>query len=136
MADDKWHSVFDYLKNEASFQGTAATATGVAAAWILKTVLLPSKDAVPLAHPTAARLAAILLAGASFLFLVEQGRLSKVYGEIARHLAGGGGLPDSWQHTLVRDDRSVRVIQEWLPYYAARGLVLVAIVFVVWMLWP
>ena len=93
MSADTWKPVFDFLEHEARFQAAAATATGAAAAWWLKSLLAPAKDAPPLPHPTASRIAAALLALASFLFLVTEGRLSARYGELARHLALGEAVP-------------------------------------------
>ena len=134
MAPDTWQPIFAFLEHEARFQAAAATATGAAAAWWLKGLLAPSKDAPPLAHPTASRVAAGLLTLAAFLFLVTEGRISARYGELARYLALGEQVPRPWVDVLVRDVHDPNVLWAWWPYYAARFLLLVIGVIVVWSL--
>jgi hypothetical protein len=134
MSADAWKPVFDFLEHEARFQAAAATATGAAAAWWLKSLLSPAKDARPLAHPIASRIAAALLALASFLFLVTEGRLSAQYGKLARHLALGEAVPREWTGLLVRDVANLAVVQAWWPYYAARAILLLVGLIVVWTL--
>lgn len=134
MSAEAWKPVFDFLEHETRFQAAAATATGAAAAWWLKSLLAPAKDAPPLAHPIASRIAASLLALASFFFLVTEGRLSARYGELARHLALGEAVSRDWTALLVRDVWSCAVIQAWWPYYTARGLLLLVGAIVIWTL--
>ncbi|MEO6528933.1 MAG: hypothetical protein ABIP93_20110 [Gemmatimonadaceae bacterium] len=136
MAADSWEPIFKFLEHEARFQAAAATATGAAAAWWLKSLLAPGKDAPPLAHPTASRVAAALLALVSFLFLVTEGRISARYGELARHSALGEPVPTAWVAVLVRDWRDPAVLLAWWPYYGARLLLFVVAAIVVWSLFP
>ena len=134
MQNPNWQPVFDYLEHESRFQAAAAAVTGAAAAWLLKGILVPSRDAQPLAHPAAAGLAAGLLALASFLFLVEQGRVAKMYGELARLIATGAHPTQEWQQILVREFWDLSTIVAWFPYYGARSLLLVVVAVVAWML--
>ena len=134
MQAGTWQPVFAFLEHEARFQAAAATATGAAAAWWLKALLAPAKDAPPLEHPLASRIAAALLAAAAFLFLVTEGRISAHYGQLARYLALGQTVPREWASVLVRDVRDFAVLVAWWPYYAARGLLLVVGAIVVWSL--
>lgn len=134
MSSDTWQPIFNFLEHEARFQAAAATVTGAAAAWWLKGLLAPPKDAVPLTHPTASRIAAALLALVSFLFLVTEGRISARYGELARLIALGVPVPPSWLDVLVRDVHNPAVVVAWWPYYAARAILLVAGAIVVWSL--
>jgi hypothetical protein len=126
MSSDTWQPIFSFLEHEARFQAAAAAVTGAAAAWWLKGLLAPSKDAVPLAHPTWSRIAAALLALASFLFFVTEGRISARYGELARLIALGAPVPPSWLDVIVRDVHNRAVVVAWWPYYAARALLLAA----------
>lgn len=134
MSADTWQPIFNFLEHEARFQAAAATVTGAAAAWWLKGLLAPGKDAVPLAHPTASRVAATLLALVSFLFLVTEGRISARYGELARLIAIGAPVPPSWLDVLVRDVHNPAVVAAWWPYYLARVLLLATGVIVAWSL--
>src|SRR6185436_10510967 len=134
MSSDAWQPLFNFLEHEARFQAASATVTGAAAAWWLKGLLAPAKDAPPLAHPTASRIAAALLALVSFLFLVTEGRISARYGELARLVALGAPVPPAWLDVLVRDVHNPAVVAAWWPYYAARALLLVAGSIVVWSL--
>jgi hypothetical protein len=133
---ETFQPIFDFLEHEARFQAAAATATGAAAAWWLKGLLAPGKDAVPLEHPTASRVAASLLTLAAFLFLVTEGRISARYGELARYIALGESVPRPWLDVLVRDVRDPAVRWAWWPYYTARGLLLVVAALLVWSLFP
>jgi hypothetical protein len=134
MSADTWQPLFDFLEHEARFQAAAATTTGAAAAWWMKSLLAPPKDAPPLAHPLASRVAAGLLTLVAFLFLVTEGRISARYGELARHLALGEAVPRAWVAVLVRDVHDPAVVWAWWPYYAARLLLLVVAAIVVWSL--
>ncbi len=136
MSSDTWQPIFSFLEHEARFQAAAAAATGAGAAWWLKGLLAPGKDAPPLAHPTASRVAAGLLALVAFLFLVTEGRISARYGELARHLALGEEVPRAWLAVLVRDVYDPTVLWAWWPYYTARLLLLVVALIVVWSLFP
>jgi hypothetical protein len=129
-----WQPVFSYLEHEARFQAAAATATGAAAAWWLKSLLSPGKDAPPLPHPLASRIAATLLTTSSFLFLVTEGRLSAQYGQLARFLALKQDVPTKWAAAMVRDVHDSDVLLAWWPYYFARGLLLVVGAILVWSL--
>ena len=73
MIASDWAPVFAYLENEARFQAAAGAVTGAAAAWWLKTLLSPAAGAAPERHPRTSRIAAALLAGSSFLCLLDQG---------------------------------------------------------------
>ncbi|MDQ6830121.1 MAG: hypothetical protein M3081_14790 [Gemmatimonadota bacterium] len=126
-----WQPIFDFLEHEARFQAAAATATGAAAAWWLKGLLAPGKEAPPLAHPTASKVAASLLALTAFLFLVTEGRISAHYGQLARHLALHEEVPRAFLAVLVRDVHDSDVLLAWWPYYAARFLLLVVAAIVV-----
>lgn len=130
-----WTPVFDYLEHEARFQAAAATVTGAAAAWWLKSLLSPARDAPPNPHPRASRIAATLLAVSSFLFLLDQGRLAKKYGELARMLAVGETPPPTWTAKLVRGAWDVGSLVQWSPYYVARALLFVVGAIVLWMLY-
>jgi len=130
-----WKPVFDYLEHEARFQAAAATVTGAAAAWWLKALLSPAHDAAPERYPRASRIAAALLAASSFLFLLDEGRLSKMYGELARMQALGQTPPVEWSARLVRGTWQAAPLIQWSPYYAARGLLFAVGAIVLWMLY-
>jgi hypothetical protein len=130
-----WTPVFNYLEHEAQFQAATATVTGAAAAWWLKALLSPARDAAPERHPWTSRLAAALLAASSFLCLVDQGRLAKKYGELARMLAAGDTPSAEWTAKLVRGTWQWAALIQWSPYYAARGLLFAVGVIVAWMLY-
>jgi hypothetical protein len=130
-----WTPVFSYLEHEAQFQTATATVTGAAAAWWLKALLAPAREAAPERHPRASRVAAALLAASSFLCLVDQGRLAKKYGELARMLAVGETPPTEWTAILVRGTWQWASLVQWSPYYAARGLLFLVGVIVAWMLY-
>jgi hypothetical protein len=130
-----WTPVFDYLEHEARFQAAAGAVTGAAAAWWLKALLSPARDAAPERHPRASRVAAALLAACSFLCLVDQGRLAKKYGELARMLAVGETPTAEWTARLVRGTWQWAPLIQWSPYYAARGLLLAVGAIVLWMLY-
>lgn len=134
MTPADWKPVFDYLEHEARFQAAAATVTGAAAAWWLKALLAPPRDPPTEQHPRASRLAAALLAVSSFLFLLDQGRLSKMYGELARSLATGQTPPAEWTDKLVRGTWRLGSLVQWSPYYVARLLLFVVGAIVLWML--
>jgi hypothetical protein len=135
VSPQDWTPVFNYLEHEAQFQAATATVTGAAAAWWLKALLAPTRDAAAERYPRASRLAAALLAASSFLCLVDQGRLAKKYGELARMLALGQTPPDEWTARLVRGTWEWASLIQWSPYYAARGLLVVVGTIVVWMLY-
>jgi hypothetical protein len=130
-----WKPAFDYLEHEARFQAAAATITGAAAAWWLKALLSPARDAAPERHPKASRVAAGLLAASSFLFLLDEGRLSKMYGELARMQAVGETPSAEWTARLVRGTWQWAPLIQWSPYYAARGLLFAVGAIVLWMLY-
>ena len=134
MSDDRWQSVLDFLEQESRFQGAGAAITGGAAAWWLKALLTPPPAGALIPHPTASRVAASLLALASFLFLIDQGRLAKNYGELARYLALDQRVSVPWSSHLVREIGDWRSVRDWLPYCVARAILLIVGVIVVWML--
>jgi hypothetical protein len=121
MADSQdWKPVFSYLEQETKFVAAATTLTGAVAAWWLRGILT-----TPQGGPSAsalARWAAGLLTSSAFLFLLDQGRLSKRYGDLARCLAKGEAIGDNLLNDLVRDHKKARPTHQWLPYYAARVL--------------
>jgi len=135
MIAPDWSPVFAYLENEARFQAAAGAVTGAAAAWWLKTLLSPAPGAPPERHPRTSRIAAGLLAGSSFLCLLDQGRLAKKYGELARMVATGVTPPTEWMDRLVRGTWQWTSLVQWSPYYAARGLLFAVGAIVVWMLY-
>ena len=135
MSPPDWKPVFDYLAHEAQFQAAAATVTGAAAAWWLKTLLSPARDGATERHPRASRIAAALLGASAFLFLVDEGRLSKMYGELARMQALGGTPSDEWTARLVRGVWQQTSLVQWSPYYAARALLFAVGAIVLWMLY-
>lgn len=120
MATEEWKPVFDYLEQETRFQAAASGLTGAVAAWWLKALLFPAKDVAPPAHLTESKVAALLFAVSAILFLVEQGRLARWYGELARYVARGTTVPPLWTETLVRNVYSPAVWRNWSAYYAAR----------------
>jgi hypothetical protein len=130
-----WSPVFAYLENEARFQAAMGAVTGAAAAWWLKELLSPVRDAPAERHPRASRVAAALLAASSFLSLLDQGRLAKKYGELARMLATGMTPPAEWTARLVRGTWQWASLVQWSPYYAARGLLFIVGLIVLWMLY-
>jgi hypothetical protein len=56
---------------------------------------------------------------------MDEARLSKRYGDLARCLAKGEEIGDGLTNNLVRDIRVARATLQWLPYYAARALLYV-----------
>jgi hypothetical protein len=135
MTVSDWSPVFAYLENEARFQAAAGAVTGAAAAWWLKALLSPAPGAAPERHPRTSRIAAALLAGSSFLCLIDQGRLAKKYGELARMVATGMTPPAEWTDRLVRGTWQWASLIQWSPYYAARALLFAVGAIVVWMLY-
>jgi hypothetical protein len=132
-----WAPVFAFLEHESRFQAAAAAITGAAAAWWLKALLAPPRDGNPLPHPIASKIAAGLLAVASFSFFVDQGRVAGKYGELARHVALREPVPNDLTSTLVRNVWEPSAVVTWLPYYTARGILVVVGLVVLWMLfWP
>ncbi len=129
-----WKPVFDFLEHESKFQAAAAAITGAAAAWWLKTVLGSRADHQVIPHPTASGLAAALLMLAAFLFFVDQGRLAKKYGELARYVADDRTVPPGWANHLVRDVYDPGSVTQWFPYYAARVALFAVGGIVLWML--
>jgi hypothetical protein len=134
MNADAWKPVFAFLEGEARFQAAAAAITGAAAAWWLKGLLAPPPQSSRERHPQAARIAASLLAVSAFLFFLDQGRLSKKYGDLARMLALGQEPPPGWADNLVRNFSDPAAVLQWLPYFVARILLFVVGFIVLWML--
>ena len=129
-----WKPVFDYLEHETRFQAAAAAVTGGAAAWWLKSLLATAREPIPERYPRASRLAAGLLAASAALFLIDEGRVSKKYGELARMLATGSSPDGAWTSLLVRGTWNAPSLVQWSPYYGARALLFVVGAIVLWML--
>jgi hypothetical protein len=127
--------LFDYLEQEAKFQAAVATVTGGAAAFWLKSIFTRQKDPIAEPYPRATRLAAALLAVSSFLCLIDQGRISKKYGELADLMAVGAAPDSAWRHNVVRGRWDQSALIQWSPYFGARALLFVAGGIVLWMLW-
>ncbi len=118
---------FDYLEHEARFQA--------AAVWWLETLLVSSREPVRRGQPRATRIAAALLAASSFLFLLDEGRLSKTCGELARMNAVGEAPSAEWTAKLVRGTSHWAPLIQWSPYYIARALLVAVGAIVLWMLY-
>jgi hypothetical protein len=127
--------LFDYLEHEAKFQSAVATITGAAAAFWLKTIFTRQKDPAPEPYPRATRLAAALLAVSSFLCLLDQGRISKKYGELADLMAAGAAPDSAWRQSVVRGRWSLDALVQWSPYFGARALLYLVGGIVFWMLY-
>ncbi|MEO8450647.1 MAG: hypothetical protein ABI647_12685 [Gemmatimonadota bacterium] len=134
MVASDWSPVFAYLEQESNFQAAAAAATGAAAAWWLKALLAPAPSTTQEQPPFVAKVAAALLALTSFLFLVAQGDAARKYGELALMVATGQTVGPDWRNGLVRNVHSWDAIAGSYPYYAARALLLVVGVLVLWLL--
>ncbi|MEP6622481.1 MAG: hypothetical protein ABJE47_24365 [bacterium] len=130
-----WRPLFDYLEHEAKFQAAVGTVTGAGAAWWLKALLAQAKDSVRPTYPRASRLAAALLALSSYCCFLEQGRLSKKYGELAVMLASGVTPSADWTEIVVRGRWQLETLVQWSPYYAARALLFAVGAIVLWMLY-
>ena len=135
---DDWKSVFAFLEQEIKFQAAAAAVTGAAAAWWLKAILTKGPGTLgssALTQSFAGRLAATLLTFSAFLFFLDEGRLAKRYGDLARALAKSENPAEPLTATLVRNVSLPKkdahghwqwiewpTVVQWSPYYLARLL--------------
>lgn len=126
-----WKPVFDFLEQETKFQTAAAAITAGAAAWWLKSLIAPAKEAPKPSHPRLSKTAAVLLAIAAFGFYIDEGRLAVKYGQLARALAFGETVPEHFASTLVRDVFDLGTWPSWYPYYLARLVLLVVGIIVI-----
>lgn len=142
VTPDAWKSVFAFLEQEIKFQAAAAAVTGAAAAWWLKAILTPSPAVtaaaapvtlVPLTQSFLGRVAATLLAASACLFLMDEGRLTKRYGDLARALAKNEStedltktlvrhisLPAKFAKIELKEWFDWRTALQWSPYYVGR----------------
>jgi hypothetical protein len=115
---DDWKPVFSYLEQEIKVIASFATVTGAVAAWWLRSMLTPGSPS----GSVLARWAAGLLTTSAFLLLLDEARLSKRYGDLARCVAKREEIGDNLMNDLVRNHKELGANKQWLPYYASRVL--------------